>query len=102
MSRNQRAEDRHKFYSKCGKYIYHISIIDYLTDFNFSKKFEHFFKVYVKRKDKLNISAVNPKRYSERFINFINREVIINEKANIVLNNISIKEQQYQKMHKQF
>ena len=43
------AESRHKYKSKCGRYIYHISIIDYLTDFNFNKKLEHNFKVYVRQ-----------------------------------------------------
>ena len=63
---------------------------------------EHYFKVYVRRKDREEISAVNPERYSKRFINFINREVIINEKANIVLNNDRVKKFELEKMRRQF
>jgi len=67
-----------------------------------SKKIEHFFKVYVKRKNKEEISAVNPEKYSKRFINFINREVIINEKANIVLSTSKVRKKEYEKMYIQF
>jgi hypothetical protein len=28
---------KHRFYSECGKYVYHLSLIDYLTRFNFQK-----------------------------------------------------------------
>ena len=35
---------RHKFLSQCGRFIYHIGIIDYLQDFNFDKKLENFLK----------------------------------------------------------
>ena len=35
---------RHKFLSTCGRFIYHIGIIDYLQDFNFDKKLENFLK----------------------------------------------------------
>ena len=38
------ARRRHKFYSSCNRYIYHVSIIDYLTDFNFNKQVESNFK----------------------------------------------------------
>lgn len=42
--RNRFEGNRHKFLSKCGRYIYHIGIIDYLQDFNFDKKLENFLK----------------------------------------------------------
>ena len=35
---------RHKFLSSCGRYIYHIGIIDYLQDFNVDKKLENLLK----------------------------------------------------------
>ena len=39
--------NRHSFISECGRYIYRVSIIDYLQDYNTSKKLEYFGKVYV-------------------------------------------------------
>jgi len=39
------AEARHKFTSACGRYIYHVAIIDYLTEFNIQKRLESFFKI---------------------------------------------------------
>jgi len=38
---------RHKFLSRCGRYIYHVGIIDYLQDYNFDKKIENFLKYTV-------------------------------------------------------
>jgi 1-phosphatidylinositol-4-phosphate 5-kinase len=35
---------RHQFISECGKWIYHLSVIDYLQDFNIEKKIENFLK----------------------------------------------------------
>ena len=46
------AEDRHKFISKCENYIYHVSIIDYLQQWDFSKKGEKWLKTNIKREDK--------------------------------------------------
>lgn len=31
------ALDRHRHFSSCGRFVYHISIIDYLTEFDFAK-----------------------------------------------------------------
>jgi hypothetical protein len=45
------AEARHKFTSKCGRFIYHVAIIDYLTEFNWDKKVERFFKTTILAKD---------------------------------------------------
>jgi hypothetical protein len=59
-------------------YIYHISIIDYLQDYNFDKKMENFLK-RVWRGPKAEISAVNPRRYGRRFKEFMEGEVIIYE-----------------------
>ena len=44
MIRSRFVGSRHKFLSTCGRYIYHIGIIDYLQDFNFDKKGENFLK----------------------------------------------------------
>ena len=46
-----KAEERHKYYSQDGRYIYHIAIIDYLTDFNMNKVLENWFKVNILRRD---------------------------------------------------
>ena len=65
------AEDRHKFYSKCGRFIYHVAIIDYLTEFNFTKKVERFFKTTILSKNSEGISDVPPDWYCKRFIEFM-------------------------------
>ena len=74
------ADQRHIFESKCGKYLYHIAIIDYLTDYNTSKKMENFCKVKVMRGKEKTISAIKPIHYAARFINFMEKEVFIDEK----------------------
>jgi len=55
-------KDRHRFLSSNRQYIYHISVIDYLQDYNFDKKMENFAKTILKGK-KAEISAVPPSRY---------------------------------------
>lgn len=64
------------FLSSDYKYIYHISIIDYLQDYNWDKKSENFLK-RIWRGNKAEISAVNPNHYARRFINFMANEVIL-------------------------
>ena len=51
-------ESRHSFMSEGGKYIYHISIIDYLQDFNFDKSIESKYKSTIG--DGTKISAIAP------------------------------------------
>jgi hypothetical protein len=60
--RNRFEGSRHKFLSKCGRYIYHIGIIDYLQDFNFDKKLENLLKQKILLKGD-GISAVPPPAY---------------------------------------
>lgn len=67
---------RHKFLSVCGKYIYHIGIIDYLQDYNMDKKLENLLKYHILMKGG-GISAVPPPKYAERFIQFMRSSVII-------------------------
>lgn len=67
---------RHKFLSKCGRYIYHIGIIDYLQDFNFDKKIENFLKFRLLMKG-AGISAVPPPDYADRFLRFMRDHVIV-------------------------
>ncbi len=61
---------RHKFLSTCGRYIYHIGIIDYLQDYNFDKKVENLAKYHIMMKGS-GISAVPPPKYAERFLSFM-------------------------------
>ena len=70
---------RHKFLSKCGRFIYHIGIIDYLQDFNMDKKLENFAKYTVLRHGS-GISAVPPPQYAERFLRFMRDYVVIDQK----------------------
>jgi len=65
--------------SEDGKYIYHLGIIDYLQDFNFDKWAENKFKSLIS--DGTMISAVPPKNYKERYFNFMQNQVVINQEA---------------------
>jgi hypothetical protein len=47
-SKNLDGIDRHRYLSTCGRYCYHISIIDYLTQFDFAKRVESFYKTTIK------------------------------------------------------
>lgn len=47
--------------------LYVIGIIDILQSYNFSKRFERFFKVYFRCKSKVGLSSTNPIIYQERF-----------------------------------
>lgn len=62
--------------------MYHIAIIDYLTQFNYQKKLESFYKVQIKNQNSKLVSCVEPNLYGDRFIEFIKKEVIINEDLN--------------------
>ena len=70
---------RHRYYSTCGRYVYHISIIDYLCSFNFAKRFESFYKTVIKGAPAAKVSAVHPQMYGDRFIDFMRKQVIVNE-----------------------
>ena len=77
--RNNFEGSRHKFLSVCGRYIYHIGIIDYLQDYNFDKKLENLAKYHIMMKGP-GISAVPPPKYAERFLNFMRSQLIIDQK----------------------
>jgi hypothetical protein len=49
--------------------VYHIGIIDYLQPYNFSKKFEKYFKRIKKGNLKAEVSSVDPSNYAARFKN---------------------------------
>lgn len=76
LLKNRFDGSRHKFLSKCGRYIYHIGIIDYLQDFNFDKKIENFLKFRLLMKG-AGISAVPPPDYADRFLRFMRDHVIV-------------------------
>ena len=70
---------RHRFLSYNGEYIYHLAIIDYLQEYNWDKKSEHYAKT-IFRGSGAEISSVPPVRYMKRFIEFMESEVIIDDK----------------------
>jgi Na+-transporting NADH:ubiquinone oxidoreductase subunit NqrF len=71
-----------KFLSTCGKYTYHVAIIDYLTDWNWQKRTESFYKNKILQRNLDLMSAVEPNKYADRFKNFMRNEVFINEEEN--------------------
>ena len=80
-----------KIASSCNRYIYHISIIDFLQRFNFSKKKERLAKLIkytvfhpglmpydvlgIKGSPKQYLSCIEPQAYCSRFKEFMAREV---------------------------
>ena len=64
-----------KFISKDKKYVYYISIIDYLTNYGKAKLIETLYKSI--KANKNAISSVNPSLYSLRFIKFLRNSVFI-------------------------
>lgn len=71
-------ERRHSFVSSCGKFIYHVAIIDYLQVYNFQKWGESGLKRWILRRPAELISAVEPDFYGDRFIKFMKNEVFLN------------------------
>ena len=69
--------NRHKYYSSCGNYIYHLAIIDYLQTFNLEKWGESRFKTWILRRPSNLISAVEPELYANRFVKFMADEVLL-------------------------
>lgn len=57
--------------------IYHISIIDYLQEWNFNKKSERFMKTVLLQKDGVGLSAIEPNQYAKRFIHFMEMNVFV-------------------------
>jgi len=54
-------------------------VIDYLCDWNINKKLENWFKVNFKKSDPKLLSAIHPDKYSERFVNFMKRNIFVDE-----------------------
>ena len=69
--------DRHVYMSDDGMFLYFLGIIDYLQDWNWNKWGENRLKSTIS--DGELISAVAPNKYSLRFINFMQDNVLINQ-----------------------
>ena len=54
----------------------HLSIIDYLQEWNLNKKIERAYKVNVLQKSGSGLSAVEPDQYAQRFKRFVERFVL--------------------------
>jgi len=61
---------------KYDQHTYHFGIIDYLQRWNTGKRLERIAKSMKNINNFRLISAQPPKEYSERFINFMNMEVL--------------------------
>jgi len=60
--------------------LYFLGIIDIFTNYNYKKKIEHFFKSL--NNDKTVISAIHPRKYAKRFVNFIKFATFPEEELN--------------------
>ena len=60
-----------------GRRVYHIAIIDYLQEWNFSKKGERFLKTVLLGKDAPTLSAIEPQAYAKRFRHFMEMNVLM-------------------------
>jgi len=65
--------ERHRFQHK--NKILHISIIDYLQEWNISKRGERFYKTVFKGKHPDKLSAIEPEQYAHRFRLFMEENV---------------------------
>ena len=59
-----------------GKRVYHIAIIDYLQEWNLSKKLERFSKTILLGKDGPTLSAIEPEAYAARFSSFVEKNIL--------------------------
>lgn len=81
------SQNKHwKLKSKCGKYIFHVGLIDYLQFYNWRKRSERFSKVFLSsfeiKKQPMdlvsnnnqsiayNLSVIQPRVYQRRFASF--------------------------------
>lgn len=64
-----------KILSTDGRYIYHISIIDYLQKYTCQKKMEHCYKRTFLNTVGDEISSINVRRYQSRFMEFMRNKV---------------------------
>jgi hypothetical protein len=67
-----------KYMSKCGKFIYHIGIIDYLQPFRIMRKLEIYYKTKILKAKANEISSINPESYASRFELFMRNNIFYN------------------------
>jgi hypothetical protein len=65
----------HTIPSQDGKFIYHVSIIDYLQRYNLKKKFERCLKITFYGAAPEELSAINVSKYRSRFLSFMKDKV---------------------------
>ena len=75
LKENENVNERNAVLSKDSKELYHIGIIDFLQKWNWFKKGESCYKTQVLRRNKGKLSAVEPDKYKQRFLNFMNKNV---------------------------
>ena len=75
QSKGSQIREEGPLYSKDGKWVYQISIIDYLQTFDSSKKREVIAKKIFKNADPTELSAVPPDIYGPRFLKFMKEYV---------------------------
>jgi Phosphatidylinositol-4-phosphate 5-Kinase len=61
--------------SESGRFRYHLAIIDYLQEWNGSKKLERLLKITFKHADPQGLSAIEPEPYQKRFMRFMRNVV---------------------------
>ena len=61
--------------SSCGKYIYHVCIIDYIQTFNYVKKGEIILKTVFKNAKSSELSSMRPDKYADRFVKFMKETI---------------------------
>ena len=65
-----------------------MSIIDYLQKYDWKKKVERYNKIYIKKAAPKEISSIDVKSYSKRFMKFMQENVLDNGQ-DFVVNNTS-------------
>ena len=78
VQRNKRVLD-----SSCGRYIYHVCIIDYIQSFNYVKKGEIILKTVLLNAKQQELSAMRPDKYAERFVKFM-RDTVFQRQNDIL------------------
>jgi hypothetical protein len=72
---------RHRFLSPDNVYTYHISVIDYLQQWNLNKKGERFAKTKFLGKKGDELSACEPNYYQQRYIKVLTNQIITIDKS---------------------
>ena len=70
----------HEVRSSCGKYIYHICIIDYLQLFNYKKKIERLYKTKRFNINPQDVSSIDAISYGKRFMFYMKNVLLKDDK----------------------